>query len=118
MADKRLSFEDVVRYAELCECEHRGEPSKATDHTGKFFYNHWLGLDMVVLYEGPRRVLAGHDKPEVCWWCLCEDGGVRSIAARHLRMMDEKKGFVFYDRAYEMIVKALNGIDDEPFWGI
>lgn len=114
----KLTFEDVVKYAELCECEHRDEFSRATDYTGKFFHNHWIHQNMMVLYEAPRRVLKGHDKPEVCWWCIAEDGGIRNIPSRHLRMMDEKKGFVLYDKAYEMIEKALNGVDDEPFWGI
>ena len=38
----RITFEQVVEYAEKVGCEHRGEPSKAKDYTQHYFHNHWM----------------------------------------------------------------------------
>ena len=110
MTETELTFEDVIHYAEKIGCLHRGEPSKATDYTHRYFYNHWIRQYMMALYEAPKRTLRGHDKPEVCWWCLSSDGHIQNVPSRHLRMMDEKKGMPLWDEGYDMIVMELNNI--------
>lgn len=111
----KLTFEQVVEYAEKVGCEHRGEPSRATNYTQHYFRNHWMQMNMMVLYEAPRRTLKGHDKPEVCWWCITPNGHLHSIPSRHLRMMDEIRGFVLWEEGYDLIMKTLNNIIQEDY---
>lgn len=108
----KLTFEDVCRYAEKIGCLHREGPSKATDYTQHYFRNHWINQSIMVLYEAPRRTLKGHDKPEVCWWCISSDGRIHSIPSRHLRMMDEIRGMSIWEEGADMIIKELNNIQE------
>lgn len=92
---KKLTFEDVCNYAEWLGFKHRGEPSKSHDWTQKYVWNGWLDRQMMVLYEGPKRIVRGHKEPEVCWICVTEDGRVLSVPSRHLRKMELLPGFAF-----------------------
>lgn len=83
--EQKLTFEDVVRYAELCGKKHREEASRAKDMAGLILNYPYNSKTIMVLYEGERRTVRGHDKPEVCWICVCPDGSLISVPARNLR---------------------------------
>lgn len=84
MANYNFTFEEAIRYAELLGYEHRGEPSRAKDYTYTFWQTpHYDKL--MVLYEGKKRILRGHNEPEVCWICLHQDGSVSSVPSRYFR---------------------------------
>jgi hypothetical protein len=88
-------FELLCEFARLRGFAPRQGPSRATNHAGTFRYNHWSHATIMPLYEGEQRTLKGKEKPEVCWVCIDEYGGIASVPARHLRMMDKKPGFGF-----------------------
>ena len=91
-----FTFEEIVYYAEQNGYEHRGEPSRAKDFTFTFWMSPWSGEVIMVLYEGERRILRGHETPEVCWICIYPDGSVGSIPSRYLRRhYIQQKGFAF-----------------------
>ena len=100
------NFETVCKYANLRYKPRQGE-SRATDMSHKYFYNHWKHTRIMVLYEGDKRILKGHDTAEVCWICINEYGGVDSIPARHLRMMEEKPGFSFVNGVWSEMISLL-----------
>lgn len=109
-----MTEEQIKKYELLCEFARlrgfapRQDKSRATDHTLDFRYNHWTHTLLMPLYEGEKRTLQGRDKPEVCWVCIDEWGGITSVPSRHLRTMDKRKGFGFvmyeaWDRIKEFI---------------
>lgn len=112
MADRKLTFDGVCEYAEKLGCAHRQGVSKATNHAGRFFYNHWQRRTIMALYEAPKRTLKGKDKPEVCWWCIDSAGNISNVPARHLRTMDVVKGLAIWDVGYDKIIKVLNNIEE------
>ena len=93
----KLTFDDVCHYAEWLGFKHRGEPSKSYDWTQTYFWNGWRNCHMMVLYEGEKRIVKGHTQPEVCWVCIDPNGKVLSVPSRHLRKMEQVKGFGFTD---------------------
>jgi hypothetical protein len=107
MEEKRLSFDEIVKYAELLGFEHRGEPSRAVDFT----YTFWMTPHydrLMVLYEGKKRVVRGRSKAEVCWICIHKDGKVSSVPSRHIRQFyTNMPGFPLTDEAKEKIYNKL-----------
>lgn len=77
----------------------REDASKSHDWAGFIYTNVWSDSDMryIVLYEGEKRTLRGHDKPEVCWIVIGENGQLQSVASRHLRKMRPADGFYFWN---------------------
>lgn len=84
MANYNFTFEEVVRCAETQGYEHRGEPSRAHDYT-QTYWRTFNNNSVMVLYEGKKRKLRGHDKEEVCWICVYEDGSFGSVPSRYFR---------------------------------
>lgn len=113
MADRKLTFEDACHYAELRGYAHREDPSRAKDYTGKFFRSPWTGYPIMVLYEAPRRIPKGKDKPEVMWWVMDSLGDIAGIYSRNIRLMEEAKGMPLGDSGYNKIVKVLNGYKED-----
>lgn len=107
MEEKRLSFDEIVKYAELLGFEHRGEPSRAVDFT----YTFWMTPHydrLMVLYEGKKRIVRGRSKAEVCWVCIHKDGKVSSIPSRYFRQFyTNMPGFPLTDEAKEKIYTKL-----------
>lgn len=88
-----LTFEEIIKYAELLGYEHRDDISRAKDYTFTFWQTPNYDKIMV-LYEGQRRILRGHIEPEVCWICLHQDGFVSSVPSRYFRRFYiQLKGF-------------------------
>lgn len=93
---EKITMAEVIDYARLDKGFTKREgKSRAKDLQGKMY--RFYGKDLLVLYEGDKRVLRGHDKPEVCWICIDCFGCVQSIAARHLRHCDPCSSFCFCD---------------------
>jgi hypothetical protein len=68
----------------------------------------------MALYEGEKRTLRGHDKPEVCWICIHGDGSVSSVPSRYFRtFMIEKKGFGFTQNGKQKIADYYNNKQEE-----
>lgn len=108
-----LTFDDVVKYAELKGYAHREEPSKAKDYTQTFWDYPWRpNTTIMALYEGERRTLRGKKEPEVCWICISCYGDIISVPSRHIRKMCEKRGFSFLPDVKDHIIKTLNGYDE------
>lgn len=107
MAERKLTFQDVCDYAEKIGCGHRQGVSRAKNYAGQFFYHHWLHRVVMALYEAPKRTIKGHNKPEVCWWCLDSAGNVHNVPSRHLRTMDVAKGLGIWTSGYDTIIKTL-----------
>ena len=103
-----MTFTDVCHYAELSGCPHREDPSKAKDLTQTYYWNPWRRRYVMVLYEGPRRILRGGTKPEVCWWVIDGDGNLWSEASRNIRLMEPAKGLRIGEMGYDKIMKVLN----------
>ena len=108
MAERKLTFEDVCIYAEKLGCAHREGVSKAKNHAGQFFYNHWTHRIIMPLYEGPKRAIKGKEKPEVCWWCLDSAGNISNVPSRYLRIMDAAKGLAIWTSGYDKIINIIN----------
>lgn len=89
-----MTYELVEEYAKQ-ERSPRTDVSRAKDMSHTFWELPWNGMNIMVLYEGERRTLRGHQKPEVCWICVNEYGDILSIAARHIRQANYKCGFGF-----------------------
>lgn len=102
---RKITFPQIIRYAEAKGYEHRGEPSRAKDYTQYYFTQY--GQIYMALYEGPRRILRGHDKPEVCWWCIDHNGKIVSLPSRSIRTSDYISGFGLTDKAKEEIFTFL-----------
>lgn len=103
-----MTFTDVCHYAELSGCPHREDPSKAKDLTQTYYWNPWRRRYVMVLYEGPRRILRGGTKPEVCWWVIDGDGNLWSETSRNIRLMEPAKGLRIGEMGYNKIMKVLN----------
>lgn len=99
----KLTFEDVIGYAEWMGYNHRGEVSKATDWTQSYLQNPWNGAVIMVLYEGEKRIVGNHDAPEVCWICIDINGRLYSTPSRYLRRMTKLRGFGFTDIGREAL---------------
>ena len=108
-----MTFTDVCHYAELSGCPHREDQSRAKDLTQTYYWNPWRKCYLMVLYEGPRRILRGGTKPEVCWWVIDSDGTLWSEASRNIRRMDPAKGLRIGEIGYNRIMKVLNGYMDK-----
>ena len=108
MRERKLTFEDVCLYAEKLGCGHREGQSKSKNVAGQFFYNHWKHKIIMPLYEGPKRIIKGKTKPEVCWWCIDGDGNLMNEASRNIRRMDSATGLGIGKEGYEKIMKILN----------
>ena len=108
-----MTFTDVCHYAELSGCPHREDQSRAKDLTQTYYWNPWRKCYLMVLYEGPRRILRGGTKPEVCWWVIDSDGNLWSEASRNIRRMDPAKGLRIGEIGYNRIMKVLNGYMDK-----
>lgn len=106
--EQRITFEEIIEYAEIMGFAHREGPSRAKNYSHLYFYNHWVHESIMVLYEGERRTLRGHDKPEVCWICVNYRGQVMSVPSRHLRLMDSMCGFGLSDQGFAAIKQTLN----------
>lgn len=104
----KITFNQIVKYAEGLGYEHREGPSRAKDYTQYYFRQY--GQIYMVLYEGPRRVIRGHSKPEVCWWCIDHSGNIISLPARSIRTSDCICGFGLHEEAKKKIFTFL-GID-------
>ena len=107
--EQKLTFANVCRYAEICGRSHRQEASRAKDMAQLYLYMPWGNKTIMVLYEGERRVVRGHDKPEVCWICVGPDAELMSIPSRTLRMMTPRPGFGFWERGRDKVFRVLNG---------
>lgn len=108
MANYNFTFDEIVKYAESLGWKHRGEPSRAKDYT-KTFWQTPYGEVIMALYEGERRTLRGHDKPEVCWICIHSDGSVSSLPSRYFqRYMTEKRGFRFSEYGKQTLADFYN----------
>lgn len=107
--EKKITFEDVVRYAELCGKAHRSDSSRAKDMSQLLLHNPYNNQNIMVLYEGERRTPRGHDKPEVCWICISPDGSLSSVPSRVLRQMGPSRGFGFWPKGREKLERVLNG---------
>lgn len=105
------NFDTVCRYGEL-RYNRREGPSKAKDLSCTYYYNHWKQVNIMALFEGEKRTLRGHDKPEVCWICIDEFGELSSIPARHLRMMDSICGFGFVPGVWEVMEQLLEWAEE------
>ena len=103
-----MTFTDVCHYAELSGCPHREDSSKAKDLTHTYYWNPRRRRYIMVLYEGPRRILRGGTKPEVCWWVIDGDGNRWSEASRNIRLMEPAKGLRIGEMGYNKIMKVLN----------
>lgn len=103
---ERIEFYELCDYALLDRgypARAKEEKSRAKDMTGQIL--NLFGSNYLVLYEGERRILRGHDKPEVCWICVSEDGKVTSIAARHLRKGTPVSGFALWEDFRNLMLK-------------
>ena len=112
MEERTITFEDVILYAEKVGCEHRPDESKAKDYSHQYFYNPWGNMPLMVVYEAPKRTLRGHEKPEVCWWCIDPYGRFHSVPSRHLRMMEQRPGFPLYEEGYDLMIRTMNNIQE------
>ena len=95
--EQRLSFPLLCRYAQAMGYTARTEPNSAKDYTQHYFtmYNQIY----MALYQGERRTLRGHDKPEVCWVCIDYNGELHSVPSRQIRTSTTIRGFVLSNRA-------------------
>lgn len=96
-----MTFEKVCKYAQQFYSP-RMDKSRSKDITQTFWQYPW-GTKIMVLYEGQRRTLRGHDKPEVCWICIDNSGKVSSLASRNIRKMKQIAGFRFNKNVADMI---------------
>lgn len=108
----KITFEDVCEYAKSVGFAPRGEESRAKDYTQTYWHNPWGHFNLMVLYEGEKRILRGHDKPEVCWICIDGFGEVMSIPSRHIRMMNNICGFGLTTEGSDKILKYKNNIKE------
>lgn len=110
--EQTITFEDVCEYAKNAGFAPRGEESKAKDYTQTYWHNPWAHFNIMVLYEGEKRTLRGHEKPEVCWICIDCFGNIMSIPSRHIRMMDSICGFGLTAEGRDKIIKYKNNIQE------
>lgn len=89
-----MTFELVCEYAKEA-FPPRTDLSKAKDYTKTYWDLPYSGRRVMALYEGEKRTLRGHDKPEVCWICVDEYAGVFSVPSRYIRQADMVCGFGF-----------------------
>lgn len=109
MAEKiKLTFEEVIQYAEMRGYPHRQGPSKAADFTQTYFYHHWKRVPIMVLYEAPKRIVGNRKEPEVCWWAISPNGDIINVPSRYLRQMDTRPGFGLTYRGYTQIIETIN----------
>ena len=104
MGEKAL-FRILCEYAKDKGFAARNEESKAKDYTQHYFcmYNQIY----MALYEGERRIVRGHDKPEVCWICIDYNGDLHSIPSRTIRTSTQLRGFGLYGPAKEKILEYM-----------
>lgn len=108
-----LTFEEVVKYAEIKGYTHREEPSRAKDYTKTYWEYPWIpNTTIMALYEGEKRTLRGKKEPEVCWICISCYGNIMSVPSRHIRKMKELRGFGFLPEISDHIKKTINGYDE------
>lgn len=112
--EHKKDFETVCRYGEL-NYKRREGPSRAKDYTQTYYWNHWQKCSIMALYEGEKRTLRGHDKPEVCWICIDQYGALHSIPSRHLRLMDQKCGFGFIPGVWEAMFDVLDWAEEQNY---
>lgn len=104
MAEKfEMTFELVCEYARQAFPPREGE-SKAKDYTQTYWDLPYGGRRVMALYEGEKRTLRGHDKPEVCWICIDEYAGVFSVPSRYIRKADAVKGFGFFPAGRQQLI--------------
>lgn len=113
MAEERISFQEVVKYAEMRGCPHREGVSKAADFTQTYFFHHWKSVPIMVLYEAPKRIVGNRTEPEVCWWVIGPDGDLFNVPSRNLRQMDRRPGFGLTERGFTKVMKTLNNIEED-----
>ena len=99
---EKAFFRVLCDYAKSQGFAARNEESKAKDYTQHYFsmYNQIY----MSLYEGEKRTLRGHDKPEVCWICIDYNGKISSIPSRTIRTATQIRGFGLSDTAKEDIL--------------
>ena len=95
--EQKISFELLCNYAKEKGYTARTEPNKAKDYTQHYFCMY--GQIYMALYQGERRTLRGHDKPEVCWVCIDCNGKLYSVPSRQIRNSPTICGFGLTDRA-------------------
>lgn len=104
MAERfELTFELVCDYAKQVFSP-REDVSKAKDYTKTYWDLPYSGRRVMALYEGEKRTLRGHDKPEVCWICVDEYGGVFSVPSRYIRKADMVCGFGFFPAGRQRLI--------------
>ena len=113
MSNYRFTFEEVVKYAEYLGYQHRNEPSRAKDYTFTFWRTPQYD-SVMVLYEGPKRLIRGHKEAEVCWICIHEDGSVSSIPSRYFRnYFTQLPGFGFNDEGKQKVCDVIRTINNK-----
>lgn len=108
---EKLTYEQMCRYAEMTGHAHREDQSRAKDYRGQVFRSPWSqeeNVDVVVLYEAPRRTQKGKDKPIVCWWVMDKDGTICCLYARYLRLFKQVEDFNVSAYGYNNIKTTLN----------
>lgn len=103
--EKKITFKQLCDYAMAKGYTPRQDPSKAKDYTQYYFamYNQIY----MALYQGERRIIRGHDKPEVCWICIDYNGKLYSIPSRTIRSSPMLCGFGLSDEAKDNICDFL-----------
>lgn len=103
--ENRITFNVLCKYAQEMGYTPRTEPNRAKDYTQYYFamYNQTY----MSLYQGERRTLRGHDKPEVCWVCIDYNGRLHSVPSRHIRTATMIRGFSLSERAKEEIARYM-----------
>lgn len=107
----RITFEEVVRYAELCEFPHREDKSHSKDYSQYYLQNPWSGESFMVLYETNKRIPRGKTQPQVSWVCINCYGDVFYMTSGNIRKCYQMCGFGFTDAAFDKIKKKLNGYE-------
>lgn len=108
-----LTFEEVVKYAEMKGYAHREDQSRAKDYTKTYWEYPWRpNTTIMALYEGEKRTLRGKKEPEVCWICISCYGDIMSVPSRHIRKMNAVRGFGFMPEISDHIKRTVNGYDE------
>lgn len=101
---EKIEFWELIDYAKEKGYPERKDKSKRVkDMTGRMFVTFFQTV--IVLYEGEKRIVRGHDKPEVCWICMAEDGKIMSIPARQLRAATKATGFCLWNNIRRELIK-------------
>lgn len=103
--ERKISFNTLCKYAQAKGYTARTEPNTAKDYT-KYYFTMYNQIYMS-LYQGERRTLRGHDKPEVCWICVDYNGQLCSVPSRQIRTSTMIRGFSLSERAKEEIAQYM-----------